>query len=230
MKPISKTVADNIAVAVREDILSGAHPPGEPLRQDMLAERYDVSRIPVREALLQLDAQGLVKHHPHRGVVVRPMSADEAEEVFHLRALIEPGLITRRVRQADDGTFDEARRILKQMNEELTRLGPTALFGTLHRQFHRELYHCEGREQSVEFMDRLYVLAERYVRIHLRDKPAKARRAIREHGALLKICRARKAREAARAVKSHIEAAAADLIEAFEAQAKAEPPSRVSRR
>jgi DNA-binding GntR family transcriptional regulator len=70
---------------IREKILTGAYPPGSPLLQDVIAAEFGVSKIPVREALVQLRAEGLVDVFAHRGFQVRPLSAMEVDEVFRLR-------------------------------------------------------------------------------------------------------------------------------------------------
>src|SRR4051794_15630849 len=96
--PIQRqTIASMTVEALRERILRGDYPEGEPLRQDALADELGVSRIPVREALRQLEAEGLVTFNPHRGAVVSTLSLDEIEELFQLRADIECDLLRRAI-------------------------------------------------------------------------------------------------------------------------------------
>ncbi|MEO8622727.1 MAG: GntR family transcriptional regulator, partial [bacterium] len=83
--------------ALRDRILRGGFPEGEPLRQDAIAEELGVSRIPVREALRQLEAEGLVTFNPHRGAVVTTLSLQEIAELFELRADIESDLLRRSI-------------------------------------------------------------------------------------------------------------------------------------
>ena len=206
----NKTVAAQVAASIREDILSGDYAPGEALRQDMLAARYSVSRIPVREALLQLEAQGLITVNAHRGGVVVPMSKEEADEIFYLRAKIEPDLVLHTVRADKADVLDDAKRLYKEMNAELSAQGPSSAFGDLHWRFHRVLYAGNDRDQSIAIVDKLYLLSERYIRLHLRTE-MRAPRSKREHKALLDACLAGKGREAAKIVKEHIEGTAKDL-------------------
>src|SRR5438132_13826238 len=94
--PIQRqTVAGMTVEALRERILRGDYPEGEPLRQDALADELGVSRIPVREALRQLEAEGLVTFSPHRGAVVSSLSLEEIDELFELRAQIECDMLRR---------------------------------------------------------------------------------------------------------------------------------------
>ena len=92
-----QTLTSMTADAIRERILRGHYPEGEPLRQDGIGTELGVSRIPVREALRQLEAEGLVTFNPHRGAVVSTLSLKEIRELFELRADIEGDLIRRAV-------------------------------------------------------------------------------------------------------------------------------------
>src|SRR5262245_8128035 len=90
---LSRTVAERVADALRTRILAGRYAPGAPLRQDAVAAELGVSRIPLREALNHLEAEGLVLGMAHRGFVVRGMSRQEADEVFALRLQLEPSAV-----------------------------------------------------------------------------------------------------------------------------------------
>ena len=83
------TKADEIAVAIEDEIISGELPPGVVLRQEQLSERFGVSRTPIREALRRLAATGLVSFTPNRGVWVRTISLDELRQAFLVRAELE---------------------------------------------------------------------------------------------------------------------------------------------
>ena len=94
---IRQTLASAAVDAIRERILDRTYPEGEPLRQDSLAAELGVSRIPIREALRQLEAEGLVTFNPQRGAVVSSLSIAEIEELFELRAELESDLLRRSV-------------------------------------------------------------------------------------------------------------------------------------
>src|SRR6266852_9187131 len=106
-RPIERqTVASATTRALREKILSGEIGDGEQLRQDALAAEYGVSRIPLREALRQLEAEGLVSFYPHRGAVVSTLSLAEIEELFEIRALIEPDMLRRAIPKLSEEDLD----------------------------------------------------------------------------------------------------------------------------
>src|SRR6476661_212747 len=87
------TAAAQVLDALRERILSGAISGGEQLRQERLAEELGVSRVPVREALNQLEAEGLVRLVSHKGAVVTRLSLDELREAYEIRAQLETWLL-----------------------------------------------------------------------------------------------------------------------------------------
>src|SRR3954453_19675644 len=111
--PIQRqTIASMTVEALRERILRGDYPEGEPLRQDALADELGVSRIPVREALRQLEAEGVVTFNPHRGAVVSSLSLDEIHELFELRADIESDRLNRAVPRMAKEQLDRAVEVL----------------------------------------------------------------------------------------------------------------------
>ncbi|WP_395443226.1 GntR family transcriptional regulator [Caulobacter sp. UC70_42] len=91
MTIVVRTLSDQTYELVRKRILLGQMAPGTPVRQDTIAEELGVSKIPLREALSRLEQDGLLSSYPNRGYVVRPLSVDEAHEVFDLRLKLEPG-------------------------------------------------------------------------------------------------------------------------------------------
>ncbi len=80
-----RTITDQVTEDLRARILTGDFPAGYQLRQDAIAGEYNVSRIPVREALQRLDAEGRVSFQPHKGAIVSQLSLDEIEELFEVR-------------------------------------------------------------------------------------------------------------------------------------------------
>jgi DNA-binding GntR family transcriptional regulator len=84
-EPLVQSMTSQLIGRLRDRILAGAYAPGSALRQDVLASEFGTSKIPVREALVQLQSEGLVDIFPNRGFQVRPLAATELEEVFRLR-------------------------------------------------------------------------------------------------------------------------------------------------
>jgi DNA-binding GntR family transcriptional regulator len=152
--------------ALRERILRGAYPDGEPLRQDTLAEELGVSRIPVREALRQLEAEGLVTFSPHRGAVVSSLSLAEIEELFELRAEIECDLVRRAVPNTTPEQLGRATELIDEF-EDAMHSGDIARWGPLNWHFHAALYAPANRNVTMGVLQKLHQHSDRYVRMQV---------------------------------------------------------------
>src|SRR5438876_5269430 len=116
------TKADDIALALEDDIVSGRIEAGSVLRQEQLSERFGVSRTPIREALRRLAALGLVSFVPNRGVRVRTLSRDELREAFLVRAELESlatELAVPRMTEEDLAALDAAEKRFAELTVEL---------------------------------------------------------------------------------------------------------------
>lgn len=207
--PIARTLAAAIAERLRQDILSGAHAPGAALKQDVLAQAYAVSRIPVREALLQLEAEGLVVIHPHRGAVVTPMSRAEIDDVFALRGLLETRLIDASLPHL---TRDDIARLgeIDARFAQAMRAGDVASFGALNAELHLAMYVRAGQPRTLAVVTGLLQTSERYTRLQLSTRET-WRRAQAEHAELIDLCRRRARVAARRLLARHITAVHADV-------------------
>lgn len=167
MAPIQRqTVASMTVTALRERILRGDFPDGDPLRQDALADELGVSRIPVREALRQLEAEGLVTFSPHRGAVVSTLSLEEIQELFELRADIESDLLGRAIPRMTTEQLERAIEVVDEFDdalaaEEATRWGP------LNWQFHAALYAPANRTLTMGVLQKLHQHSDRYFRMQV---------------------------------------------------------------
>jgi DNA-binding GntR family transcriptional regulator len=202
-------MTSQLIVRFRDRILSGTYAPGSALRQDSLAAEFGTSKIPVREALVQLQSEGLVDIFPNRGFQVRPLAGAELLEVFRLRLQIEPTAVALGAKLASAADHDAARNALEQLNEA-TAAGEFASSGRLNRAFHLLLIVPRLQPVAAEILSRLHTLAQRYVQAHLRPE-GRAKRATREHAALLKAWRLGKSKEARALMRSHIKLTREDL-------------------
>lgn len=146
-----QTAQDVVLAAMREAILSGAAPPGARLRQEKLAERFGTSRIPVREALRALEYEGLVRSAPYRGFTVTELDADDIEEVYDLRVLLEGHA----VRLALPLMTDDDLRTLEELYTEMTQASPGEAQLAARERFYIRLYSMTGRPRLVGLIARL---------------------------------------------------------------------------
>jgi DNA-binding GntR family transcriptional regulator len=205
-----RTVAGAVVDAIRERILGGGYPSGTQLRQEMLAAELGVSRIPVREALRQLEAEGLVTFAPHKGAVVSAFSVGEIDELFELRATLEADLVRRAVPRLTNEQLETAAQVLALFEAALSA-GDVGAWGELNWRFHSTLYAPAARPVTLATVERLHRLAERYMRMQLALTHGESRAAT-EHRAILERCRTRDARGASSLLWAHIREAGRALV------------------
>lgn len=204
----TRTLAERLVELLRESIVQGEIPPDQPVRQDALAARFQVSKIPLREALARLEQDGLVISHPNRGYFVRALSWDEAREVYELRLQIEPDAAARACVVASKAQQEAARDALSRLDAAAST--QQASVGRLNRAFHLALVSPGERQITTGIVERLHVLADRYVHVHLAPD-GRHERARREHHALLSAWLSRNGYTVRRLVAEHLEGTLADL-------------------
>jgi DNA-binding GntR family transcriptional regulator len=182
MSFIIRNLSDQLVDVVRNRILSGLVNDDEPIRQDALAAELGVSKIPLREALTRLEQEGLLRSQANRGYFVRPMTSNEAEEVYELRIRLEPDAMALAAVRATDAERAHAQSVLSGLYEVTDEHGEGV--GAFNRALHRALYAPSGKPVTVNILDRLQVLSERYVRTHL-EPLGRDERANEEHRELV---------------------------------------------
>jgi len=225
-----QTLTTMTADAIRERILRGHYPEGQPLRQDAIGAELGVSRFPVREALRQLEVEGLVTFNPHRGAVVSTLSLKQIRELFELRADIEGDLILRAVPHMsaeDDARADE----ILDAYEVALHGGQVAVWGALNWQFHSTLYAPADRGLTMSIVDKLHQHSDRYLRMQLALTHGE-NRARHEHRAIAAAVKRRDSAKAARLLRDHILGAGRALVSFLEKERaqRGEAPSATERR
>jgi len=181
MNIVVRSLSDQTYEIVRRRILVGAMHPGTPVRQDAIAAELGVSKIPLREALGRLEQDGLLSSYPNRGYVVRALSSDEASEVFALRLKLEPGAVAEACLNATPADHAAAETALSALEAELAK--PDGDHVSSNRAFHLALVR-PGGHITFQLMERLQILSERYVRVHL-EPLGRDERASLEHREIL---------------------------------------------
>lgn len=205
-----RTLSALIVDQLRQSILAGVHVAGTQLRQDALAETYNVSRIPVREALFQLEAEGLVRIAPHKGAVVSELSLEEINDVFDLRAILEPRLLAHSLPLLDSSDFDQLESIQTRFRNSIATRNIRE-WGEINAEFHLALYSRASQPRSQAIVAGLLQTSDRYTRLQLSNTAAMDT-AEKEHAELIALCRARKGDEACRFLAQHIETVRQGLL------------------
>jgi DNA-binding GntR family transcriptional regulator len=156
-----RITADIIAESLREAIQSGELADGAELNQAAIAAHFGVSRVPVREAMRELQAEGLIDSQAHRRAVVRGLNIDRLLETYEVRAEIEGHL----VEVATERISAKVLKELRALEREMRAIEVHADWLRANAEFHRRLYAPAGNETAFEMIDLLRFRAERYVRL-----------------------------------------------------------------
>jgi DNA-binding GntR family transcriptional regulator len=154
-----KTTGQMVYDVIHQAIVTGAFAPGQWLRQEALAAAIGVSRIPVRSALLQLESEGLVTFHPHRGARVRTLSPDQIDEIYRLRILLESYALRRSMTDMTPARLARIQELADQLDNETEGSN----FLNTRVRFYREAYDSTGSPLLLEIIEELRGHVGRYL-------------------------------------------------------------------
>jgi len=198
-----QSLAAAVVERIREKILRGELHEGEQLRQDAIAAEFQISRIPVREALSHLAAEGLITIVANRGAVVSALSPAEIAELFETRAVLETYMLRKAIPNFTEEDFRRAEDVLRQFEHSLEKDSETKSWGEWNWQFHSTLYAPAERPVMLGFLKTVNHNCDRYTRLHL-VFTRNLHLAGEAHRKLLAACRTRDPEIAADALWNHI--------------------------
>lgn len=214
-------IKDNVTIRkkvhnhVREQILSGEIGPHERLIETKIAKEIGTSRTPVREALHNLELEGLVESIPRVGYMVKALDDQEVAEIWEIRCLIE-GLAARwTAEKAGEKAVRELRKNISLAEEKVAR-GDLMAFVDLDAQFHETIAKLSGGKRLLELSQTLRRHALRY-RIESINLPDTALRAIEGHKKIVEAIEKGNPEEISDAIKAHLDQSKKDTLRyAFE--------------
>jgi DNA-binding GntR family transcriptional regulator len=200
---LGATRAAAVAEELRRLILSGELKAGTRLRQVELAQRFNVSTTPVREAFTVLARQGLVRHDVQRGVVVFAPSEDDVRENYELRIALEPLATELAARSMSEEQLAVVDGILERMRAAADQ---PLEYVALNREFHRAIYAAARRPRLFELIESLRDAFDAHVRFDAAASPDPEYfgRAHAEHQAIADALHARAAKRARKLMEQHL--------------------------
>lgn len=213
--PSTNGAADDLASELQRRIIVGDYPVGAPLRQELLAEEFGVSRMPVREALRTLEALGLVEILPRRGAFVRGPTADEIREAYLVRAELEglaAELAAELITDADLRALREAAALFHRAVEEFAARPPgssatmaDAKWPRANDQFHEVILNASGNRRLHETVLQLHGSFPRNLTwAAISESSSLLRRNVAEHEDILRAIEAGDTAGARKAAKKHV--------------------------
>ena len=205
---LSPSTSEVIAAHLRSAIVAGHFAEDEPVRQDDIAKLFNVSKIPVREALKRLEAEGLVSFQRHKGAVVTRLSEPELAQMFEVRILLEDKLLRLAIRQMDEQTFAQAESLCAEFAGE----PDVGRWAELNWALHACLYAPAQRPFLLNLVRSIHDKLERYLRLQISLSAGKER-ADREHREIIQACREGHIEHAAALLEQHISGVCHSLFE-----------------
>jgi DNA-binding GntR family transcriptional regulator len=207
LNPASVVANESIADSLRADILRGNLKSGQALKQDEIAAQFGVSKIPVREALVQLKAEGLINFYPNRGAFISELSAAEADEIYVMRIALETAVLARAIPYLTVADLKHAKEILDAIDQEEN----IAKWGELNWEFHATLYAPAALPRLMETIRTLHSNIARYLVLYLAGM-AYQKKSQKEHRAILEACRYGNTEKALAVLVGHLQGASDHLV------------------
>jgi len=181
-----RSLTQIIVGQIRRGIYEGTYKPGAKLNIADLAQNFNASAVPVREALRNLEAEGLVEFRPNRGVIIRDLSASELRELCLMRLPLELLAATQAALHADDAALDAVELILKRMDD----VADTEEWHSLHERFHHDFYSLSQLPRLTQYAEVLRGQMRPYAKLYL-SNPKHVGMAQAEHYAMIAAARKR---------------------------------------
>lgn len=210
--PVRRQVED----ALRDAIVTGHYPPGTHLPDRVLMETFGASRQIIREAIRLLEAEGLVEQRPHRGPIVATLTAEEAEEIYAVRAELE-GLVAHEfARKASESDRATLREVFDRLSQAGADDSKEAILAIKQQIYHVLLAGCGNAYASRMLMTILH--RNRQLRAYSLSAPRRLKHTIEEMRAIVEAIERKDAEGAAAACRLHVQKAAGAALQVLRAQ------------
>ena len=176
----SGSAAARVYAYVKERLLDGTFAGGALLSENELSQQLGLSRTPVRQAFVQLEAEGLLELYPKRGALVVPVAASEIEDVFEARLLVEEHC-AKRAANAGAALAAQLAEEIAEQERSIASGESTAAFARSDRRFHRAIVDAAGNAILTRLYDALRDRQQRIAAVSLARNPADAERFIADH-------------------------------------------------
>jgi DNA-binding GntR family transcriptional regulator len=205
-----RTKAQAVYEQLRDWIVHGRLAPGDSVDQERLADTMKVSRMPLRQALMRLESDGLIERQPHRTAVVTGLSPSDIRDIYGARSVLEGLLAEEGAKAADERRLDRMTQTYEEMAAAV-RDGDSEAFVRLDRRFHLLLYRASGRPRTIEMLEQLRSVSERYVHYYAAYTAA-AVQSLDEHHAILQACQADRYHTVRDLTEQHLVRSAKELL------------------
>lgn len=183
------TLREKILETIREAILKGALRPGEKVAEPELAERFGISRTPIREAFRQLESEGYLTVIPRKGAVVASLSERDVEEFYAIKSILEGYAARMAAEKMTDKDIERLDGINERL-EKLAREGDVKNFFRVHNDFHECFIRAAGNDKLLELINLLLLKFNR-LRMASLSLPGRMEISVQEHQKIIEAFKKR---------------------------------------
>ena len=211
LSELKPTRVEDAYLRLKDEILQNRMPPGFQAPEPEIALRLGISRTPVREALIRLESEGLVRLIPRHGALVLPVAADDMREIYEILTALEPEAAASLARKQPDRASLDALEAATRAMEAALRDNDLDAWAEADDRFHRTLLMLHANNRMTNFVSSLFdqVHRARMTTLRLRKPPEQS---TREHREILEHILAGDAEKARKSFRAHRERAAAELL------------------
>lgn len=214
--PTHRQLRNLVADQLRTAILEGRYKPGEWLRQERLAQELNVSQMPVREALKELAAEGLIEHVPYRGARVIEFSPEDIADLYEHRAFLEGRAAACAAERITTQELAELENIINQM-ERNAAPEQVSMYRQLNRQFHQAIFNASRHDYLIRALNQMWetfptMLIGNFAATANHPLPERDATDAAEHRAILTALQNHLPRQAEEAMRAHILSTAHHLL------------------
>lgn len=188
---MTTAVQEAVLTGLRSDIIRGVLRPGDQVVQETLADRYGVSRVPLREALKALEAEGQVVYHPNRGFFIAELSVQDLSEVYRLRSILEAEAIRAAVPRMSDADVRHVADLAAAVDDAT---GDVIAVAAANRRFHFAIFEAAGMPRLTRLLTQLWEATDAYRALYFTEVENRAH-VSREHRDIVAALRQRSAEE-----------------------------------
>jgi DNA-binding GntR family transcriptional regulator len=222
------TVTSSVAEELRRRIVSGEYAGGEQIRQEAVADELGVSRIPIREALLQLESEGLVVIHTHEGAVVASLSPEDAIDLFEARMILESMLVKKAIEAATPADVARIGACLSEYEKAVKNGADPETLSRLNWAFHTAMCEPANRPRMMAIVVSLYTATDRYLRLQINRPGAKAK-ALKDHREIFEAYEGKRGAAVGKLIKAHIMGAYDDVMSRLKGSLNGDSPASARR-
>ena len=206
------TLKDQVVRSLRKAILYGDIKPGQQITQQEIAEKLNISRMPVREAFAQLETEGLIKNVPYKGSIVAKLTKEDIREIYEMRNLTEGFAAELAIKNMKEDDIKDLENILNNMHQCLKREDVDS-YVAFDRTFHYFIFEKSGNRRLIRLIKNIWESFPMYIAYSM---PKRIEKSFQEHDGMLKAIMKKDSKTTAYLVRKQIDTVYAEMVPHFE--------------